>query len=77
MAALSQIHEVEDIFLEARATKAHTRLQELVADTRVVPDRVGNLIDVRARCLTDRGERIDGGDALREHCICSELGELG
>ena len=60
MTALGQIHEIKNVFLEARAAKANTRLEELVANARVVPDRVRNFINVGACRLADRGERIDG-----------------
>lgn len=77
MEALAQVHEIEDVFLEAAAAKADARLEELGAHARVVPDGVSDLVDVGAGGLADGGESVDGGDALREHGVGGELRELG
>ena len=71
--ALAQIHEVEDILLEAAPAEPDRRAEELGADARVKANRVRDLVDVRARRLADRGERVHGRDALREHRVRGEL----
>ena len=77
MQALGEVHEVEDVLLEAGPAEADGRAQELGADTRVESDRVRDLVDVRARRLADRGERVHGRDALGEHRVRRELRQLG
>ena len=44
--ALAQVHQVEDMFLEARTTEANGGMKEFVADTGIVTDSVGYLVDV-------------------------------
>lgn len=64
MQALAEIHKVENVFLEAAATKADGGTEELGSNTRVAPDRVSHLVDVGASRFTDSGERVDRGDPL-------------
>lgn len=77
MQALAEVDEVEDVLLEARPAKPDARLEELGPDAGVVADGVSDLVNVGAGRLADSGERVDGGDALREHGVGGELGELG
>lgn len=76
MQALREIHQVQNILLEAAAPEPDARAQELRAHTRIAADGVRNLVDIRARRLADRAERIDGRDALREHRVRRELAQL-
>src|ERR1035438_6355639 len=70
---LAQVDEVEDVLLEARAAEAHRRLQEPRPDPGVPAYRVGHLVDIGARCLAERGNRIDRGYPLREERVRHEL----
>lgn len=74
--ALAQIDQVEDIFLEARSTKANTGLEKFRPDAGVVPNSVGNFVNVRPSGFANGGKGIDGGDALGQHCIRGELRKL-
>jgi len=74
--ALTQVNQVEDIFLEARTAEANRGTKEFIADTRIIADSVGYLVDVGASGLANGRESIDGGNTLGEHSISGELGEL-
>lgn len=49
-------------------------VEELGPDARV--DGVGHLLDVRTRGLAQRGERVHGRDALRQHGVRGQLRQL-
>jgi thiol-disulfide isomerase/thioredoxin len=74
--ALADVDEVEDVFLEARATEADVGIEEFRANVGVFPNSVGDFVHVRAGGLAEGGHGIDGGDALREEGVSGELGEL-
>ena len=44
--ALGDVHEIEDVLLEARAAEADAGLQELRSNPRVGADRMSHLVDV-------------------------------
>lgn len=46
MQTLAQVHQVQDVLLEARATEADRGLQEFGANPRVLSNRIGDFIDV-------------------------------
>jgi hypothetical protein len=62
--------------LEARAAKADRRVQKFVADARVHADGDGDLLDIRARLLAQRRDRVDRRNALREEGVGDQLGQL-
>ena len=72
----TQVHQVQDILLETRASETDGRLQEFRANARIVTDGVGNFVDVRASGFADCGESVDGGYTLGKHGIGSELGQF-
>jgi hypothetical protein len=74
--ALAQIYKIKDIFLEARTTEANRGTKEFIADTRIKPDSVGDLVDVSTSGFANSRKGVNGGDTLGEHGIGSELGEL-
>ena len=74
--ALADVDQVEDVFLEAGATEAHTGVKKLGADSGVFPNRVGYLVDVGAGGFAERGHGVDGGDSLRQERVGGQLGEL-
>lgn len=77
METLAQVHEVEDILLEATSSETDTGFEEFRPDTRVEPNGVGDFVDVSAGGFADGGEGIDGRDTLGEHGVGGEFGELG
>mmetsp|Transcript_2494 Transcript_2494/g.5441 ORF Transcript_2494/g.5441 Transcript_2494/m.5441 type:complete len:309 (+) Transcript_2494:1053-1979(+) len=72
----AEVHQVEDVLLEARPAKADGRLEKLGADARVDPDGVGDLGDIGTRHLAESGDRVDGRDPLGEEGVGCELGKL-
>ena len=76
MKALAEVHEVEDVLLEARSTEPNRRAKEFRTDAGVESNSVGDFIDVCTSGFADGREGVDGGDTLREHSVGSELGQL-
>lgn len=74
--SLAHVHNVENVLLEAAATEADRRLQELGADARVQSDGSCHLRHIGAGRLADRRHRVDAGDALRQKRVGRQLGEL-
>lgn len=74
---LGKVDKVENVLLEARATESNGCLEELGADTGVLADGVGYLVNVGTGSLADSGKSIDGRDTLGKHGVGSKLGELG
>lgn len=73
---LGKVDKVENVLLEARTTESNRSLEELGADTRVLADSEGDLVNVGAGSLTDGREGVDRGDTLSKHGVGGELGEL-
>ncbi|KAG5461485.1 MAG: hypothetical protein BJ554DRAFT_6314 [Olpidium bornovanus] len=63
---LGEVHEVEDVLLEARASEPDRGLEEAAPDAGVQAAGVGHLVDVRARRLADGRQGVDARDALGE-----------
>jgi hypothetical protein len=74
---LSEVDKVENILLEAAATETNTSHQELVTDTGVNTDGLGDLIDISTGLLADGGDGVDGRNTLSQHGVGNELGKLG
>jgi hypothetical protein len=72
----AEVDEVQDVFLEAGAAKAHRGLQKLGADAGVFADRVGDFVYVGAGGLAERRDRVDRRDPLGEEGVGHELREL-
>jgi hypothetical protein len=53
MQTLAQVHQIQDILLEARSAKAYRRLQEFVSYARVKANGVCNFVNVRARSFAN------------------------
>ncbi|BAS84779.1 Os03g0425450, partial [Oryza sativa Japonica Group] len=75
--ALADVHQVEDVFLEAGATESHAGVEKLGADPGVLAHGVGDLGDVGAGGLAERGHGVDGRDPLGQERVGGELGQLG
>jgi len=74
---LGEVDEVKNILLEAAATETDTSHQELVTDTGVNTDSLGDLIDISTSLLTNSRDGVNGGDTLGQHGVGNELGKLG
>jgi hypothetical protein len=74
---LGKVDEVENILLEAAAPETDTSHQELVTNTGVNTDGLGDLIDISTSLLTDGGDGVDGRNTLGQHGVGNELGKLG
>ncbi len=73
---LAQVHQVENILLEARTPKPHSCFQEVRPNAPVHANRPGNLGHVCFRLLAQRRHRIDRRHPLRQECICHQFGKL-
>ena len=76
MQALGKVDEVEDVLLEARPAKPDRRAQKLGPDASVLADSIRDLLNVRPRCLTDGGERVDGRNPLCQHRVGGQFRQL-
>mmetsp|Transcript_10884 Transcript_10884/g.21739 ORF Transcript_10884/g.21739 Transcript_10884/m.21739 type:complete len:484 (+) Transcript_10884:310-1761(+) len=74
---LANVHEVEDVFLEARAPEPHRRVEELGADAVVKGQSALHLVHVRVRGLAQGRDGVDAGHALGEKCVGHELRHFG
>ncbi len=72
--AAADINEVEDVLLEARATKSHRRFQEFRSDAAVRADGAGHFIHICAGFFAQGAHGVDRADALRQESIGSKLG---
>eukprot|EP00756_Hemistasia_phaeocysticola_P016216 Hpha_TRINITY_DN15462_c0_g9::TRINITY_DN15462_c0_g9_i1::g.175677::m.175677 len=72
-----EVHQVQNVLLEARASETDRRLQKLRPDAGVTPDRPGNLVNVGSGGLTHGGDGVDGGDTLGEEGVGDEFGKFG
>ena len=72
----AEIHQIEDVFLEAAAAKARARLQKFGANAAVRADGLGHLAHIGARGLAKGGNAVDRADPLGQKGIGRELGEL-
>mmetsp|Transcript_331 Transcript_331/g.957 ORF Transcript_331/g.957 Transcript_331/m.957 type:complete len:525 (+) Transcript_331:274-1848(+) len=73
----ADVHEVKDVLLEAASSESHGRVEELRSNAAVRSDRVADLLHVCSRRLAERGDGVDGRDALSEEGVRRELGQLG
>ncbi|CAK0843322.1 unnamed protein product [Prorocentrum cordatum] len=64
---LADVHEVQDVLLEAGAAESDRGVQELLPDAAVGADGPGHLADVGTRALAEPGDGVDAADALGEH----------
>mmetsp|Transcript_77326 Transcript_77326/g.216153 ORF Transcript_77326/g.216153 Transcript_77326/m.216153 type:complete len:256 (-) Transcript_77326:575-1342(-) len=74
---LADVHEVQDVLLEAGAAESDRGVQELLPDAAVGADGPGHLADVGTRALAEPGDGVDAADALGEHGVGDQLRELG
>src|SRR5690606_33060266 len=58
------VHQVEDVFLEAGSAKSDRGFEELGADTAIRTNGAGHFIHVRTRHLAKFGYGVDGRDTL-------------
>ena len=73
----AQVHEVQNILLEAATAKADGGLEELRADTAVLAHHVGDLVHVGTGLFAEGADGVDGADALGQEGVRGELRELG
>ncbi|TVU44955.1 hypothetical protein EJB05_04419, partial [Eragrostis curvula] len=74
--ALADVHQVQNVLLEAGATKANTGVQELGANPGVLAHGVSHFRHIGAGGLAECGDGVHRGDPLRQERICSKLGKL-
>ena len=60
----AEIHQVEDVFLEAAAAKAWTGLEELGPQARIGADGAGQLLHIGAGGFAEGGDAVDRADQL-------------
>mmetsp|Transcript_38863 Transcript_38863/g.62945 ORF Transcript_38863/g.62945 Transcript_38863/m.62945 type:complete len:231 (-) Transcript_38863:544-1236(-) len=73
---LADVNQVENILLEARASKSYRSLKELGTNTRVRANSMSNFINICSCLFAEGGEGIDARDTLCEKSICREFGQL-
>ena len=66
---LAQVHQIEDVFLEAGTAETDRGFEELWSDSGIGTDRFGYLIDIGSGRFAQRGDRIDGGNSLGQECV--------
>ncbi|GJN23258.1 hypothetical protein PR202_gb10892 [Eleusine coracana subsp. coracana] len=74
--ALTDVHQVQDILLEAGATETNTGVQELGANPGVLAHGISHFRYIGTSGLAEGGDGVHRGDPLRQERIGSELGEL-
>ena len=67
--SLTEVHQIQHIFLEAAATKTNTGFQKLVPNSRVSSDSVSHFLYVRPSGFTDSRDGVDAGDSLGKEGI--------
>ncbi len=73
----AQVHQVEDVFLEAGSAEADARLEKFGADAAVRAHGVRDFGDVGVRLFTKRRYGIDGGYPLRQKGVGHQFGKFG
>ncbi|KAG6550263.1 hypothetical protein Mapa_008223 [Marchantia paleacea] len=74
--ALTDVHQVQNVLLEARSSESDTGVQKLGPNSRVLADGVGHLRHIGPGGLAQGGHGIDGRDPLRQEGIGGELRQL-
>ena len=77
METLRKIYEVENIFLETRATESDRSAQKFGSNSRVLSDRMSDFLNVGSRRLANGGQRIDGRYTLGQHRVGCEFRQFG
>jgi len=73
---LAEIHEVQNILLEAGAPEPHAGVQKAGPDAGIQADRMGDLLDVGLGFFAQGGNGINRGDTLRQKSVGHQLGKL-
>mmetsp|Transcript_14919 Transcript_14919/g.22528 ORF Transcript_14919/g.22528 Transcript_14919/m.22528 type:complete len:212 (+) Transcript_14919:120-755(+) len=73
---LTNVHQIEDIFLKTRATKTDTRVEKTIANTSVHANGACNLRHRCARLFTQRRDTVNRRHALRQKRIRHQFGEF-
>ena len=74
---LAEVHQVENILLEARSSKSDGRVQESLSDTIVHTHGTRDLQDIRSSGLAKGRDGVDAGHALSQEGVGDQLGKLG
>ena len=77
METIRKIYEIENIFLETRATESDRSAQKFGPNSRVFSDRMSDFLDVGSRRLANGGQRIDGRYTLGQHRVGREFRQFG
>ena len=56
---LTEIDQIQNIFLETRSAETDAGTQEFRTDTRIHTDRMGNFGDIRSGTFAKRGNAVD------------------
>ena len=67
--SLTEVHQIQHIFLEAAATKTNTGFQKLVPNSQVSSDSMSHFLYVSPRGFTDSRDGVDAGDSLGKEGI--------
>mmetsp|Transcript_21895 Transcript_21895/g.63710 ORF Transcript_21895/g.63710 Transcript_21895/m.63710 type:complete len:393 (-) Transcript_21895:249-1427(-) len=73
---LTDVDEVQDVLLEARAAKPHRGVQELWTNAVVEGEGVLDLVDISVCCLAEGRDGVDGRHALGQEGVRHQLGDL-
>ena len=69
----TEVDQIQDVFLEAAASKSWACLEELGADPTVAAHRPGHILHIGAGHLAEGGDAVDRADSLGQKGIGREL----
>merc|ERR1719203_443754 len=75
--ALADVHQVQDVLLEARTTEAHGSPKELRTNPRICADSPRDLSHISARLLAQLRNGVHAAHALSQHGIGNKFLQLG
>mmetsp|Transcript_57290 Transcript_57290/g.79498 ORF Transcript_57290/g.79498 Transcript_57290/m.79498 type:complete len:234 (+) Transcript_57290:425-1126(+) len=74
--ALAQVHQVQDVLLEAATAKPNRGAQEVGTNTHVRPNSAGNFVNIGTRGFAQSRDGVNARNALREHGVGHQLRQL-
>lgn len=72
----ADVDQVQNVLLEARTSKAHRGLEEILANTTIHSDRRGHFVHISSRLFAQSADGVDRRDTLGQERIGHELGQL-
>mmetsp|Transcript_30392 Transcript_30392/g.65210 ORF Transcript_30392/g.65210 Transcript_30392/m.65210 type:complete len:230 (+) Transcript_30392:263-952(+) len=70
----AQVNKVKNIFLEARPSKSHGRLQKALSNPIVHTNRTADFGHIGTRNFAQRGNGVDRRNTLCQECVCHQFG---